>query len=116
MTTKFETIEDTESVQDVLEGLNPKVKSHLRRSSFIGYLIIGVSEKLILEILRNKDLNGSLFYLDIDVDDGFKELTEEFMTNDMPFREANIRNFYVSNIYVATHEALKFLIEKLPRK
>lgn len=114
MVTRFDRIEDTEFIQEVLDGLNPKIKSHLRRTAFIGYQLIGISEKLVLEILKNKELTGSLFYLDID--DEFKELTEEYLTTDEQFREANVKNHCVSRIYVATNEGLKFIIDKLPKK
>lgn len=113
MATRFENISDTEFIQYVLDGLDTKVKSHLRRSAFIGYKLIGVSEKLVLEILKNKELEGSLFYQDID--DEYKELTEEYLTTDVEFRSANVKHHCVSNIYAATYESLRYLVDRLPK-
>ena len=113
MATRFERIEETDFIQEVLNGFDPKVGSHLSRIAFIGYRLIGVSEKLVLEILRNKELNGSLFYLDID--DEYKELTEEYLMTDEQFRAVNIKKHYVSNVYAATYESVRYLVDRLPK-
>lgn len=112
MSTKFENIEDTELIQEIMSEVEPFIKNHLEREFFIGYRLINVKKKVIANTLNNSDLKGSLIYHDgIE----FKELTKEIY-NSQEFESLYMRNkSLITGIYVTTHEAFKFILNQLKK-
>lgn len=111
-------IEDSigEDITEVInEGLDSRLKKYMMRVEFAGYRFKHVPLNIVLEILRNETLKHSLYYLDIDNE--YKELTEEFLNTDEYFRVVNIDNkkHTVSYIYVTTFLTLGYLVSRLPK-
>ena len=109
MATRFENIEDTELIEEIMSGFSPSIRKHLEREHFIGYKMTNINKKIVIDILQNTELKGSLFYFDC----GYKELTEEALNSDSFKNVYMRRKSLITGVYITTYEAFKFVLSKL---
>ena len=105
MTTKFETIEDTELIEYIMSDLDSTIRRNFMRESFLGYRV-NLHINIVRYILNNSELKDSIFYNEI----GFEKLTNEILDSD-EFRRIHVKHeTMVTCIYLNTHEAVKSVL------
>ena len=75
MTTKFETIDDTELIEYIMNDLDPTIRRNFMWESFLGYRV-NLYINIVRCILYDSELKNSIFYNEI----GFEKLTNEIWT------------------------------------
>lgn len=109
MGTKFENIQDTELIEEIMSGFSQKVRKHLEREHFIGYKMTNINKKVVIEVLKNPELKDSLFYYDC----GYKVLTEEVLDSD-EFKSIYMRRkSLITGVYITTYEAFKYVLNQI---